>query len=40
MNCDEPDTCFGAARLETPVEVARFERGTGPGREYQSARTG
>src|SRR5215467_3593672 len=37
VNRDEPDSRLGAARLETPVEVARFEWGTGPGREYQSA---
>src|SRR5215475_13011575 len=37
MNRDEPDTRLGAARLETPVEVARFEWGTGPRREYQPA---
>jgi hypothetical protein len=37
MNRDGPDTRFDTTRLETPVEVARFEWGTDPGREYQPA---
>jgi hypothetical protein len=37
MNRDGPDTRLGTTRLETPVEVARFEWGTDPGRGYQPA---